>query len=198
MINHFQNPYLSILSDKWHFDSNQNWKTLAFNFDSFSTNVIADKTLRAISFHISATRYLKKEYLHFINITDLKLNTKPAIINNLDQVVIDFEEEIVKKKNKHAAKRKEQFAKLCIPIRSLLFAFFESLFFLSSRSMSALMPAFMPTPMPAFVLVLMPTSISCFGSFTVLFSYCISAPVSYLDSPLSYCLVILLFFVAEF
>ena len=45
MINRLQNPHASVFSDKWRFDSSQDWETLALDFGGCSTDDIADKTL---------------------------------------------------------------------------------------------------------------------------------------------------------
>lgn len=79
------------------------------NFESFSTNTIVDKTFQALGFCISATEYLEKKSLFFTDITNLKLIAKLAVVDNLSQVITDFKEKIVKKKNKCVAKTNEQF-----------------------------------------------------------------------------------------
>ena len=69
-------------------------------------DVIVDKFLQALDFHISAIGYFEKGSLRFINITNLKLNAEPAVVDNLGQVVMNFKEEVVKKKNKCITKKK--------------------------------------------------------------------------------------------
>ena len=69
------------------------------DYGSFSTDDIANETLQALGFHISAIRYLKERSPYFTDITDLQLTVKPAIVDNSGQVVMDSEEEVVKKKN---------------------------------------------------------------------------------------------------
>lgn len=107
MFNCFQNPHLIVLSDKWHFDYSQDQKTLVLDFDSFNIYDIADESFRALDFHISVTGYLEKTFPHFTDITDLKLNVEPTMVDNFGQVVTDSKEEVVKKKNKYIAKRKK-------------------------------------------------------------------------------------------
>lgn len=148
---------------------------------SFSTNAIADKTLRALGVHISTTEYLEVGFLYFINIIDLEFNTKPAMVDNPGQVVMSSEEEMVKK-NKCAAKRKKWLAKLYTPIR-----------FLSSpclKSSLFLLPYFMPAVVPSLVSAPMPAPVSDFGSPAVLSSHYVPTLISCLEFPailLSHC-----------
>ena len=83
MINCFQNLHPSKLSNKWRFDSSQDWDTLILDFDSFSMDDIADETFSALGFHTFATWYLEERSLHFTDVTDLELNVEPAIVDNL-------------------------------------------------------------------------------------------------------------------
>ena len=175
MINCFQNPRLSVLLNKWCFNLSQNWKILILDFDSFSTDNIADKTLQALGFHISAIGYLEKGFPRFTDITELELNTEPAVVNNLSQIVTNFEEEVVKKKNKHVAKRKERLTKLYAPIGS-----FMSLY---PESSSLLLPCFVSAPMPTCVPALIPALIFHTRSPTILSSRYVPTLVSYLGSP---------------
>ena len=182
MINCLQNPHASVFPNKWHFDLSQDWETLALNFDSFSTDDIADETLQALGFCISATGYLEEGSPYFIDVTDLELTTGLAVVDKAGQVVTNSQEEVVKKKNKCVAKRKKRLAKLRSPVRSLLFPCPESSLFL--------LPYLLPTPMPAFVFVLvpafmpasistpMPAAFSCLGSPVVLLSSRVSVPAA--------------------
>ena len=111
------------------------------------------------------------------------------MVDNPRQIVTDFEEEVVKKKNKCVAKRKEQLAKLCTPIVSSLSSCLWSPAVLLSR--------YIPAPVshhrsPAVLLshhVL--ALVFCLG-FTVLLLSChVLAPVSCPGLPavlLFYCL----------
>lgn len=94
---------------------------------------------------MSATGYLEKGSLRFTNVINLELTAKPAVINNSGQIVMNFEEEVVKKKNECAAKKKERLIKLRILVRSLLSFDLKSSLLLLLYSL--------PTPIPAFVLV---------------------------------------------
>ena len=182
MINCLQNPRTSILPDKWRFDSSQDWETLALDFGGCSTDDIADKTLRALGFHISATGYLKERSLRFTDITDLELTAEPVVMDSPNQVVTDSEEEVVKKKNKCAAKKKERLAKLCAPIRSPLSPCPKSSLFLTPYSVCALVPALMPALVPACMPALMPAPVPIFlsrpRSPVVLSSSCVPTPAA--------------------
>ena len=138
----------------------QNWETLTLDFNNFNTDDIADKTLQALGFHIFATRYLEKRSLCFTDVTDLKLNIEPAIIDNPGQVVTDSGEDVVKKKNKRAAKKKEWLAKLRAPVRSPLSSRLESSSCLLPRFMRTPVPALVPTPVPALGPALVPALMS--------------------------------------
>ena len=62
------------------------------------------------------------------------------MVDNSSQIVTDSKEEMVKKMNKCAAKKKERLAKLCALIKCFLFSYPKSSLFLSPRSMSAFVP----------------------------------------------------------
>lgn len=91
-------------------------------------------------------------------------------MDNLGQVVIDSEQEMIKKKNKHAAKRKEQLIKLCVLVESPLSLYLKFFLFLSPYFVSASMPALITIP------------ISCFESSTIMLSSYMPTPVFYLGS----------------
>lgn len=59
------------------------------DFESLSIDDLADKTLQALGFHISATWYLKKESSRFIDDTDLELTTKLAMVDNPGPAIMD-------------------------------------------------------------------------------------------------------------
>lgn len=159
MINCFWNPRASVLPDKWRFDSSQDWETLALDFESFNTADLADETLRALGFHISVTGYLEKRSPRFTDVTDLEMTAKLAVVNKPGQVVTDSEEEVVKKKNEHTAKKKERLPKLHTLVGSTLSPCPKSSPFLLPCSMSTPVPAPMPAPVT--------TSIFCPGSPTI-------------------------------
>lgn len=97
-------------------------------------------------------------------------------MDNPGQVVTDLEEEVVKKKNKCAAKKKERIAKFHDFVRSLLSPHPEFSPFL--------LPCSMPAPMPALMLALVPTLMPAFmpASMPALVSASIPALVSHLKS----------------
>lgn len=70
------------------------------------------------------------------------------MVDNSSQVVTDSKKEMVKKKNKPSAKRKEQLAKFRAPIGSFLSSYPKSSLFLSPHSVPALVSALVPAPMP--------------------------------------------------
>ena len=154
--------------------------TLTLDFGGFNTDDIASETLQALCFHISTTGYLEEESLRFIDVTDLELNVKPAVVDNIGQVVPDFEEEVVKKKNKHAAKRKKRLAKLCALVGSLLSSRPKSFLLLLSCSVPAPVSALVPAPMPTLVPVTISAPVlapfSCLGYPIVLLYGCMPAP----------------------
>ena len=82
MINCLQNPHASVFSDKWRFDSSQDLDILALDFGGCNTDDIADKTLRALGFHISATGYLEEGLPRFTDVTDLELTAELAVVDN--------------------------------------------------------------------------------------------------------------------
>lgn len=182
MNNCFWNLFISILPDKQHFDLSPDWKILALDFQSFTTDAIINRILRALGFYIFAIIYLEIGSLCFIDVTFLELITKPAIIENLDQVVRNSKKEVVKKKNKYIAKNKKQLAKLCAFVGFFLSFNSESsslllLCFVLAPIfviISALVPISVPTLMPA----LISTLVSCFESFAALLFYCITLMVA--------------------
>ena len=144
---------------------------------------IADKTLQALGFHISTTRYLKKRSPHFTDVTDLELNAQPAVVDNLGQVVTNFEKEVMKKKNKYAAKKKKRLAKLYVPIRSFLSSCFESSPLLLPCPLHTLVLVFVFAFIPVLVLASMPVLVFHSGSPVILLTYHIHALISCPESP---------------
>lgn len=159
------------------------------DFESFSTDDLADKTFQAFGFYISTIKYLEKESPLFTNVIDLELTVKPAMVHNSGQVVTGFKEKMVKKKNKPSAKRKERLVKFCVLIRSSLFSRLKSSSFLSFCSV----PFFVPTLVITLVSCLeffavsssfyMPALSSRSRSPAVLLSYCVPALVSHFRYP---------------
>lgn len=149
------------------------------DFESFNTDDLADKTLRALGFHISTTGYLKETSPHFTDITDLELIAKSAVVENPSQVVTNLDKKMVKKKNKYAAKRKQQLAKLCVHIRSCLSPCPESSSFLLPRLVSAPLPAIIPAPIPGHMPAPMTTPVCCSGSPIISSSCYVPIPAAF-------------------
>ena len=129
IINRFWNPYASILPNKWRFNLSPDWEIFALDFESFSTDNIANETFWALGLYIFTIEYLKEGFLYFTDVTDLELNAKPIIIDNSDQVVIGSKKEVVKKKNKYAANRLEWLVKICVSVKFSSSPCFKSSFF---------------------------------------------------------------------
>ena len=104
------------------------------------------------------------------------------MVDNPGHIVTNSKKEMVKKKNKCAAKRKERLAKLYAPVGSSLSPRPESFLLLSLYSVPALLPALVPTPilalMPAPLSAFVPTLFSCSGSSVVSSSGFVPAPAA--------------------
>lgn len=126
---------------------------------------------------------------------------------NLSEWVTDFEEKMMKKKNKSLVKKKEWLAKLCTSIECVLSLWFKSFSSLLPCSISVHVPVFIPVLVSAFISTLVPAFISALlpasiltpifysGSSAILWS-CYMLVLAVFVAFL--CLVMLLFFVAEF
>lgn len=90
------------------------------------------------------------------------------MLDNLSQIVIDSKEEVVKKKYKYVARRKERLVKLYAFIKSFLFPCLKSSPFLSLYSILAPMFGLMLTLIPTSLLVFILTLVFCLESFAVL------------------------------
>lgn len=116
-----QNPCTSIISDKWWYDTSQNWDVLNQDFESFSIISIADETFFALYLHISTTGYLEDRASCFTDVTDVDAGldcrlSQQVVKNNCGQVVVtNFEEEVMKKRNEYALNNKTQIETLCRP-----------------------------------------------------------------------------------
>ena len=156
-INRLQSPRHSVLPDKWRFNTSQDWEVLGDNFNSVSLDIIPDNTLQALDFHLSPLDYLEKRVSRFVDVTNNSNLTIKPVDNG--QPITDSKDKKVKKKNKHAAKKKAQLDNLRPPVRASIAG---SAVLLLSRPRS-------PT-----CLLLLPT---CLGTLTALSSYFVSAPV---------------------
>ena len=163
MINCLWNLSASVFPNKWRFNSIQDLEIFAFDFERFSTDNLADESLRALGFLISATTYLEERSSRFTDVTDLELTAKSAMVDNSGWLITDSEKKIMKKKNKCTAEIKERFAKHHSLVRS-------------PSSCHPRSPAIL-----FFRYVLGP--ISCLGSPTILLSSCVLALVFSLGFP---------------
>ena len=114
-INHFQNAQPSVLPDKWRFNTSQDWKLLADNFDSVSLDIILDDILQVLDFYLFLLSYLEEVVPQFIDVTN-NSNLRIEPVDN-SQSNRDFKNEKVRKKNKRAAKRKTKLNNLRAPMR---------------------------------------------------------------------------------
>lgn len=136
----------------------------------------------------------------------MELTTKPAMLKNLDQIVTDSkkkvvkkknkhtaEKEVVKKKNKYTAKKKEQLAKFCAFVESLLFLCLKFFPYLSPCFIPIFVPAFMLASIPALMPTLVPAPVFYLGCSTVLLFCCLPTFISRLRSlnVLSFCCVLI-------
>lgn len=104
---------------------------------------IADKTFFTLCFYNSTTEYFEDGTLHFPDITNLddltlslnaSLDCKPmskVVNNNCSQVVTNFEDEAIKKKNKYVAKKQAQLKNLCFLISNLALSYYLPVFIVS-------------------------------------------------------------------
>lgn len=140
-----------MLLDKWWFDTNQDWEVLGDDFDSVSSYTIPDDTLHALGFHLSLLGYLQEGAPRFADIMDNPKFTIKPVGNN--QLIIDSEDEKMKKHNKRAAKRKARLNNLCAPIwaptassTTLLLSYSRSAAPSSSRTRSPTLLSSRPIP----------------------------------------------------
>lgn len=80
IINHFQNIYISIISDKWQYNISQDCKLFCNNFMTFLITLILSKNFCALCFHIFTLEFFKDGFLCFKNTSNidnvtLSLNT---------------------------------------------------------------------------------------------------------------------------
>lgn len=133
-------------------------------------NNLANKSLRSLGFHISATEYLKQSSPHFTDFTNFELIAELTVVNNLSQVVTDLKEKLMKKKNKLVVRRNEQLIKLRASIRSLLFLCSESLSLFSPCSVLATISIIVLDFVPALLPFSVTTPVSCLESPVILSS----------------------------
>lgn len=120
---------MGVISDRWQYNTNQDWEMLGQDFKTLITNPIPDKTLQAFCLYISSLGYQKDKIPCFENITNVdnlplsinaSLNCKPERKeeqeekeDNKGSKFTDSKENTVKKKNKCMEKRKAWLASFC-------------------------------------------------------------------------------------
>ncbi len=87
-----------MISDKWKFDTTQNWEFLAKNFHQISNKLIAKEDLLRLDVYISAPGYIEKGRPYFTKVT--KEYKEESNINDVknEHMVFDSEEEAIKKR----------------------------------------------------------------------------------------------------
>ena len=114
IINWLTNPKRSVLSDKWRFNTSQDWKVLRDDFDSVSSETIPNATLKALGFYHSPLVYLEERTPQFVNVTDKpKLAIEPE---DNGHPITDSEDEKMRKRLKCIVKKKHNaiiFVLLC-------------------------------------------------------------------------------------
>lgn len=59
-----------MLTDKWRFDTSQDWEVLGDDYDSVSSDTILDGTLQALGFHLSLLGYLEERVPRFVDVNN--------------------------------------------------------------------------------------------------------------------------------
>lgn len=115
--------------------------------------------------------------MYFIDVIDADL-TINLIINNLSQVVTNFEEKIVKKKNKCTAKKKAQLKNFCTFVRvsTIRFTIFLSycyiwVFFAGSLTLLLFCARFFTYLSPYFTLISYPKFLTFLSSYFKFFTF---------------------------
>ena len=173
IINRFQSPQPSMLSDKWQFDTSLDWEVLGDNFDSVSLDTIADNTLGSLNFYFSPLAYLEERASRFVDVTDNPYFTIEQVDNG--QPITNSKDETVRNQNKRAVKKKTRLDNLRTAVRA------------STAGSTALLsfchaPIFYPrSPAPSSSCSGSPTWLSplpaCLGTPTVLSSHFMPTPV---------------------
>ena len=78
MIYWLTNPQLSILPNKWWFNTSQDWEVLGDDFNSISLEIILNATLQTLIFYHPPLSYLEKRASQFVEVTNkLELAIEP-------------------------------------------------------------------------------------------------------------------------
>lgn len=159
--------YISVLNNKWQYDTSQDWDVLGQDLERFSTICIAEGTFFTLCLYISTIEYLKDRAPCFIGITGTEADLDCRLMqrflqDNCGQVIItDFKKEVARKKNKRVLKKKAQTKALCrlavfcikfppfllpCPLPTSAVSHSESPRLPCARSSALLLPYILPTP----------------------------------------------------
>lgn len=103
-MNSLKKQWPNMDSDIWRFDTSKDWKVLRDYFASISTAAISDTILQGLGFYFSILDFLEKKVPCFIDVID-KSEITIGLINN-SQLITDFKEEKMRRKEEYLAKRK--------------------------------------------------------------------------------------------
>ncbi len=85
-----------MISNKWKFNSTQDWEFFAKNFDQVSNELIAEADLLKLDIYISALGYLEEGRSRFSEITEEY--EEESNRDNVEEEPTDLEQEVIKKK----------------------------------------------------------------------------------------------------
>ncbi len=102
-----------MISDKWKFDTTQDWEFLAKNFDQVSNELIAEADLLRLDIYISAPGYLEEGRPRFTEV--MEEYKEESNRDDAEEEPTDSEEEAIKKKAQCKEKRDARTASLAVP-----------------------------------------------------------------------------------
>ncbi len=102
-----------MISNKWKFDSTQDWEFLAKNFDQVSNELITEADLLRLDVHISAPGYLEERRLRFTEVPEQYKEESNK--DDVEKEPTDSEEEVIKKKAQRKKKRDARTTSLVVP-----------------------------------------------------------------------------------
>lgn len=85
-----------MISDKWKFDTTQDWEFFAKNFDQVNNKLIAEADLLKLDIYISVPSYLEERKPCFTEI--MEEYKEESNKNNVEEEHTDLEKEAIKKK----------------------------------------------------------------------------------------------------
>ena len=102
----FTHPRPGVISNKWRYDTSQNWEYLAKNVDNLTTILISNEILLRLVVYISSIGYLENGTPCFIEVTEYdNISFDSKVVEDEDgkkelgkKAVIDSEEKASKKK----------------------------------------------------------------------------------------------------